>query len=182
MPGRIAVPLRGRIRQGAVLLGAARSTEQTAPRVYAARSPGARADVQGVRSGVLPALCLPRLGVRQPAAAHLRGGAQVRLAQPAETGAPRVTLGAWKPGNRIPLISAVMLGGVVVVLAMHRDQAHAVWTSLTGVSPSLLALVLLLVFCQLGLQAVRLWTILPRDVALTPVPPPYPFTLAHSLT
>jgi len=92
-----------------------------------------------------------------------------------------VTLGAWKPGNRIPLISAVMLGGVVVVLALHRDQAHAVWTSLTGVSPSLLALVLLLVFCQLGLQAVRLWTILPRDVALTLGRTAYAFTLGEWL-
>src|SRR5260370_3488545 len=64
---------------------------------------------------------------------------------------------------------------------MHRDQAHAGWTSLTGVSPSLLALVLLLVFCQLGLQAVRLWTILPRDVALTLGRTAYAVTLGEWL-
>jgi uncharacterized membrane protein YbhN (UPF0104 family) len=92
-----------------------------------------------------------------------------------------VTHGAWKPRNRIPLVSAVMLGGVVVVLAVHRDQAHAVWKSLTGVPAAPLAVVLLLVFCQLGLQAVRLWTILPRDVALTLGRTAYAFTLGEWL-
>jgi uncharacterized membrane protein YbhN (UPF0104 family) len=92
-----------------------------------------------------------------------------------------VTHGAWKPRHRIALISAVMLGGVVVVLAVRQEQARAVWTSLTGVSPTLLAVVLLLVFSQLGLQAVRLWTILPRDVAVTLGRTAYAFTLGEWL-
>ena len=92
-----------------------------------------------------------------------------------------MTPGAWKARIRILLVSAVVLGGVVLVLAVHQDQALAVWKSLTGVPPAPLAVVLLLVLCQLGLQAVRLWTILPRDVALTFGRTAYAFTLGEWL-
>jgi uncharacterized membrane protein YbhN (UPF0104 family) len=87
--------------------------------------------------------------------------------------------GVWKPRNRVPLISAVMLGGMAVVLAAHQDQAHAVWNSLTGVPQTALAVVLLLALCQLGFQASRLWTILPRDVALTLGRTAYAFALGE---
>ncbi len=87
--------------------------------------------------------------------------------------------GAWKLRHRIPLITAVILGGMIVVLAAHQDQAHAVWKSLTGVPPTPLAVALLLVLSQSGFQAVRLWTILPRDVALTLGRTAYAFTLGE---
>jgi glycosyltransferase 2 family protein len=90
-----------------------------------------------------------------------------------------VTRGAWTPRHRIPLISAVLLGGLVVVLATHQDQARAIWKSVTGMPPTSLAVVLLLALCQLGFQAVRLWTILPRDVAVTLARTAYAFALGE---
>jgi uncharacterized membrane protein YbhN (UPF0104 family) len=62
--------------------------------------------------------------------------------------------------------SLAVVTGVAVVLATHRQQAHALWNSLTAVSPAAIAVVLLLVLCQLGFQALRLWTILPRGLAV----------------
>jgi len=47
-------------------------------------------------------------------------------------------------------------------------QLLALWHSLSGVSLATVTLVLLLALCQLGLQALRLWAILPRHAALTP--------------
>lgn len=90
-----------------------------------------------------------------------------------------MTRAVWTRRNRVLLISTVMLGGMVLVLAAHQDQAHAVWNSLTGVPPTALAVVLLLVVSQLGFQAFRLWTILPRDVALTLGRTAYAFTLGE---
>jgi uncharacterized membrane protein YbhN (UPF0104 family) len=90
-----------------------------------------------------------------------------------------VKRGAWTPRNRVLLFSTVMLGGMAVVLAAHHDQARAVWNSLMGVPSTAVVLVLLLVLCQLGFQAFRLWTILPRDVALTLGRTAYAFTLGE---
>lgn len=90
-----------------------------------------------------------------------------------------MTRGAWNPRARVPLISTVMLGGLAVVLATHQDQAHAIWNNLAGVAPTPLAVVLLLALCQLGFQAVRLWTILPRDVAVTLGRTAYAFALGE---
>ncbi len=83
------------------------------------------------------------------------------------------------PRTRILLASAVMVGGVAILSAVHRDQAHAVWTNVTHVPPSSLAAALLLVLCQLAFQALRLWAILPRDVALTLGRTAYAFTLGE---
>lgn len=71
-----------------------------------------------------------------------------------------------RPARRVLLLSVALVAGLAVALATHRQQARALWSSLTGVPPAALALVLLLVLCQLCFQAVRLWTILPRDLAL----------------
>ena len=90
-----------------------------------------------------------------------------------------MTPGVWKPRNRVFLVSAVVWGGVAVVLAVHRDQAHEVWKNLIGVPVSSLAGALLLVLCQLGFQALRLWAIVPRDVALTLGRAAYAFTVGE---
>jgi uncharacterized membrane protein YbhN (UPF0104 family) len=90
-----------------------------------------------------------------------------------------VKRGAWRPRSRVLLFSTVMLGAMAVMLAAHHDQAHAVWNSLTGVPSTAVVVVLLLVLCQLGFQAFRLWTILPRDVALTLGRTAYAFTLGE---
>jgi len=71
-----------------------------------------------------------------------------------------------RPPRRVLLLSISLVAGLAVVLATHRQQARALWGSLTAVPPAALAVVLLLVLCQLAFQAVRLWTILPRGVAL----------------
>lgn len=60
---------------------------------------------------------------------------------------------------------------------MH--QAVAVWHTLRAVPPAAIALVLLLALCQLGLQALRLWAILPRHVALTPARTAHAFTMGE---
>ena len=73
---------------------------------------------------------------------------------------------AMRPARRVLLLSIVLVAGLVVVLATHRQQARALWHSLTSVPPVALAAVLLLVLCQLGFQALRLWTILPRGLAV----------------
>ena len=71
-----------------------------------------------------------------------------------------------RPPRRVLLFSISLVAGLVVMLATHRQQARALWGCLTAVPPAVLAVVLLLVLCQLAFQALRLWTILPRGVAL----------------
>ena len=71
-----------------------------------------------------------------------------------------------RPPRRVLFFSISLVAGLAVVLATHRQQARALWGCLTAVPPAVLAVVLLLVLCQLAFQAVRLWTILPRGVAL----------------
>ena len=71
-----------------------------------------------------------------------------------------------RPSRRMVLFSISLAAGLAVVLVTHRQQARALWSSLTAVPPAALAVVLLLVLCQLAFQAVRLWTILPRGLAL----------------
>jgi uncharacterized membrane protein YbhN (UPF0104 family) len=90
-----------------------------------------------------------------------------------------VTRGAWRPRNRLLLVSTLVLAGTLVALAAHQDEARAAWKSLTGVPVATLAIVLLLVFCQLASQALRLWAILPRDVALTPTGTAYAFAVGE---
>jgi len=68
--------------------------------------------------------------------------------------------------RRVLLLSIAMLASVAIGLATHRKGARALWHSLTGVPVATLAVVLLLVLCQLVFQALRLWAILPRDVML----------------
>ncbi|PYO98388.1 MAG: hypothetical protein DMD60_04350 [Gemmatimonadetes bacterium] len=58
-------------------------------------------------------------------------------------------------------------------------QAAAVWHTLSSVPPAAIALVLLLALCQLALQALRLWAILPRHVALTLARTAHAFTLGE---
>lgn len=65
------------------------------------------------------------------------------------------------------------------MLAAHPDQVRAVWRSLTGAPAASVAVVLLLVLCQLGFQVFRLWAILPRDVALTLSRTAYAFTVGE---
>jgi len=72
-----------------------------------------------------------------------------------------------------------MLGGVAVLSAVHRDQAHEVWTNVIHVPPLSLAGALLLVLCQLAFQALRLWAILPRDAPLTLGRTAYAFTVGE---
>src|SRR5437667_2831677 len=178
MPGWGTLSLRGRIRHGAVLLGAARPAEQTNRRVYAARSSGTGADLQGLRRGVRAAVRVPGLGSGQSATAHTRihgpdGVAAItrRLVKP----------GVGKTRNRLLLGSVALSGGVAIVLVTHQDQAHAVWHSLTGVPVAALGLVLVLVLCQLSCQALRLWAILPRQGRLTVGQTAYAFTLGEWL-
>jgi len=58
-------------------------------------------------------------------------------------------------------------------------QLLAMWHSLSGVSLATVTLVLLLALCQLGLQALRLWSILPRHAALTPARTAHAFALGE---
>jgi uncharacterized membrane protein YbhN (UPF0104 family) len=49
----------------------------------------------------------------------------------------------------------------------HRERAHDVWLSLARMPVTALGGAFLLVLSQLGLQAFRLWTLVPRHAALT---------------
>ena len=75
--------------------------------------------------------------------------------------------GIGKLDKRLLLVSGAVLCVVVVVLAKHQHQARELWTNLTRVPLSSLALALLLCLCQFGCQALRLWMLIPRDVHLT---------------
>ena len=60
-----------------------------------------------------------------------------------------------------------MVSAAAVVLVTHPDQAHDVWKTLARVPISSLAGALLLILSQFGFQSFRLWTLIPRDVALS---------------
>jgi uncharacterized membrane protein YbhN (UPF0104 family) len=75
--------------------------------------------------------------------------------------------GIRKLDKRLLLVSVAMLCVVVVVLATHHHQARELWTTLTRVPLTSLAVALLLCLCQFGCQALRLWVLTPRDVHLT---------------
>lgn len=81
--------------------------------------------------------------------------------------------------KRLLLVPAMLLAAIAAAVVTHRDQTRAVWTSLTGVPASALVTALVLVLCQVGLQAVRLWTILPRDAPLTLGRVAHAFTLGE---
>jgi uncharacterized membrane protein YbhN (UPF0104 family) len=49
----------------------------------------------------------------------------------------------------------------------HRERAREVWTALAGMPLWAMGGAFLLVLSQLGLQALRLWALVPRNVALT---------------
>jgi uncharacterized membrane protein YbhN (UPF0104 family) len=83
--------------------------------------------------------------------------------------------------RRVLLLSICLVAGLAVLLATHRQQARALWSSLTTVPPTALAVVLLLVLCQLAFQAVRLWTVRPRGVALSLGQTAYAFALGEWL-
>jgi uncharacterized membrane protein YbhN (UPF0104 family) len=72
-----------------------------------------------------------------------------------------------KLDKRLLLVSVAMLCVVVVVLGTHRHQARELWTNLTRVPLTSLAVALLLCLSQFGCQALRLWVLIPRDVHLT---------------
>jgi uncharacterized membrane protein YbhN (UPF0104 family) len=69
--------------------------------------------------------------------------------------------------KRLLLVSVAILCVVVVVLAKHQHQARELWTNLTRVPLTSLALALLLCLCQFGCQALRFWVLIPRDVHVT---------------
>jgi uncharacterized membrane protein YbhN (UPF0104 family) len=73
----------------------------------------------------------------------------------------------WTPGKRALVLSFALLGGLAAALAAQQHLWRAVWNSLTGVPVSTLAAALLCVLCQLGFQALRLRSIIPRSVTLT---------------
>ena len=75
--------------------------------------------------------------------------------------------GIGKLDKRLLLVSVAILCVVVVVLARHQQQTRELWTTLTRVPLSSLALALLLCLCQFGCQALRLWVLVPRDVHVT---------------
>ncbi len=81
--------------------------------------------------------------------------------------------------RRVLLVAAVVPAAIAAVVLTHHDQARAVWTTLTRVPVSALATALSLVLCQVGLQAVRLWTIVPRDVPVTLGRVAYAFALGE---
>src|SRR5207302_1548199 len=108
---------------------------------------------------------LQGVGSGRPAAARGRVARADGLAACAERHVTPATADT-RPPRRVLLFSISLVAGLAVVLATHRQQARALWGSLTAVPPAALAVVLLLVLCQLAFQAVRLWTILPRGVAL----------------
>lgn len=85
----------------------------------------------------------------------------------------------WKPAKRLLLVSIAILGVVVGVLAMHHHQARELWTNLTRVPLSSLAVALLLCLCQFGCQAFRLWVLIPRDVHLTLLRAVYAFAVGE---
>jgi len=75
--------------------------------------------------------------------------------------------GTGKLDKRLLLVSVAIVCVVVVVLARHQLQARELWTTLSRVPLTTLALALLLCLCQFGCQALRLWVLVPRDVHVT---------------
>jgi uncharacterized membrane protein YbhN (UPF0104 family) len=61
----------------------------------------------------------------------------------------------------------------------HRERARDVWNALAGMPPSALRGAFLLVLSQLGLQALRLWALVPRNGALTLASTARAFTLGE---
>lgn len=91
---------------------------------------------------------------------------------------------AWAPRpdrcvKRGLIVSAALLAAVAAAVVTHTDQTRAVWRSLASVPITALASALVLVLCQLGLQAVRLWAILPQGVELTLGRVAYAFTMGE---
>jgi uncharacterized membrane protein YbhN (UPF0104 family) len=64
------------------------------------------------------------------------------------------------------LVSAVLVGGVVLVALLHPHEARELWRNVARVPPATLAAALLLVLGQLSFQTLRLWAIMPADVAV----------------
>lgn len=77
------------------------------------------------------------------------------------------------------MVSIAILCLVVVVLAKHHHQARDLWTDLTRVPLSSLAVALLLCLCQFGCQALRLWVLIPRDVHVTLLRTAYAFAVGQ---
>jgi uncharacterized membrane protein YbhN (UPF0104 family) len=65
------------------------------------------------------------------------------------------------------LVSAAVAGGVVLLALVHPQEARELWRNVARVPLATLAAVLLLVLSQLSFQTLRLWAIMPRDVAVT---------------
>ncbi|HET9707568.1 MAG TPA: lysylphosphatidylglycerol synthase transmembrane domain-containing protein [Gemmatimonadales bacterium] len=76
-------------------------------------------------------------------------------------------------------MSIAILCLVVGVLVKHQHQARELWTNLTRVPFSSLALALLLCLCQFGCQALRLWVLIPRDVHVTLLRTTYAFAVGQ---
>ena len=76
-------------------------------------------------------------------------------------------LGVATPPTRLLLTSVVLLGGAAVIAIAHRERARDVWNTLAGMPLWALGGAFVLVLSQLGLQAFRLWALVPRNVALT---------------
>lgn len=87
--------------------------------------------------------------------------------------------GIRKPDKRFLLVSIAILCLVVVVLAKHQHQARELWTNLTRVPLSSLAVALLVCLCQFGCQALRLWVLIPRDVHVPLLRTAYAFAVGQ---
>lgn len=76
-------------------------------------------------------------------------------------------------------VSGTLLTAVAVAVLTHLDQTRAVRLTLMSAPRAALGGALALVLCQVGLQAARLWAIVPRDVASRPGRVAHAFTLGE---
>src|SRR5215471_1626864 len=73
----------------------------------------------------------------------------------------------WTRAHRL-WMSALILGVAAIVLATHPRLGTALWTGISRVPPGAAAAALSLVLCQMGLQCIRLWAVLPPTLPLSP--------------
>jgi len=71
--------------------------------------------------------------------------------------------------NRLAILfTAILIGTIAVVGATHRDLAHEFWSAVAAFPLAAVAAALFIVFGQVAAQSLRLWAIVPGDVALPP--------------
>ena len=71
--------------------------------------------------------------------------------------------------NRLAvLFTVILISTIAVIGATHRDLARDFWNALAGFPIAAIAAALLIVFGQVAAQGLRLWAIVPGELALSP--------------